>query len=705
MQKGDHDCPLRDDLEILQSAPDADGTPGWIVHDPAQHRYFRIDLVSAELLSLWQENGSLSYAISLWQQQTGEALVSEERARLMEFASANHLTVEIAPGHWQQLAATAQQGKQSIWTQIAHKYLFVKIPLVRPRSFLEASLPLVRPLASKGAGLLLFVLALSGLYLVSRQWDSFTASFSYFFSFEGLTWFTLALVVLKCAHELGHAYMAVHFGCRVPVMGVAFMVLAPMLYTDVSDAWRLQSRRQRFLISAAGIIVELAIAILATFLWVFLPDGVMRSVAFMLATTGWIMSLALNLNPFMRFDGYYLLSDLWGIDNLHPRAFALGRWKLRQWLLAPELAPPEQFDAFNRRLLILYAWGTWIYRLILFTTIALMVYHFAFKLLGILLFALEIWLLLVKPVWREINQWRQIDNALISRPRQVLAGTALVVFVAMLAVPWSSRIPVPAILVASDLVQLYPARPAKITSVEIEPHGEVKAGDVLIRLEAPGIEHDIKETSINRDFAKLRASYAFGSNEELQKSPVLRQEFAALQAKLEGLQAEQQQMRLTAHTGGRIVQIAPDLHPGRWVQKEDLLALVATGEGQTIRGYLEERHLSRLSEGAEGRFVPDDLTMASISVRLTRIAKANSRHIDFAELASIHDGPIAVTQGKDKRLTPVKAQYLVEMELAGPGRPVGQIIRGKVYLQGEARSPLLEIAARAASILIRESGF
>ncbi len=87
-------------------------------------------------------------------------------------------------------------------------------------------------------------------------------------------------------------------------MGVAFMVLAPTLYTDASDAWRLKERRKRLLIDAAGVLTEMAIAAIALFLWAFLPNGPWRSAMFFISATAWIMSVAVNLSPFMRFDGY-----------------------------------------------------------------------------------------------------------------------------------------------------------------------------------------------------------------------------------------------------------------------------------------------------------------------------------------------------------------------------------------------------------------
>jgi len=87
-------------------------------------------------------------------------------------------------------------------------------------------------------------------------------------------------------------------------------------------------------IGAAGMIVEIAIAILCTSLWHFLPDGAVRSSVFSIATATWVLTLLINLNPFMRFDGYFLLSDYLGVANLQQRAFSLARWRLRELLFA-----------------------------------------------------------------------------------------------------------------------------------------------------------------------------------------------------------------------------------------------------------------------------------------------------------------------------------------------------------------------------------
>src|SRR5438132_13669007 len=100
------------------------------------------------------------------------------------------------------------------------------------------------------------LIGLAGVFLVSWQWVTFTATVLHFFTPRGLALYALSLAVVKMFHELGHAYTATRYGCRVPTMGIAMVVMVPMLYSDTSDAWKLTSRHQRPAIGAAGTLGE-----------------------------------------------------------------------------------------------------------------------------------------------------------------------------------------------------------------------------------------------------------------------------------------------------------------------------------------------------------------------------------------------------------------------------------------------------------------
>ncbi len=322
---------------------------------------------------------------------------------------------------------------------LLHNYLFIRIPLVRPDRFLDATLPAVNRMLGRRFQSLMTLFAVIALALVLRQWDGFIATFLYFFSWEGLVYYGAAMIFAKILHELGHAYTAKRYGCRVPSMGVAFLVLWPVLYTDTSDAWKLPSQRQRLLIGAAGMRVELMLAVLATFAWSFLPDGPVQSAAFVLATTTWVLMLLINLNPFIRFDGYFLMSDIAEIENLQDRAFALARWRMREILFGFGHPPPEEVSRGGGLFMIGYAYCTWIYRFFLFLGIAFLVYYLFFKALGVILFIVEIVFFIIRPIFNELKVWYQKREEVGLNRNTVITFSVLGLLVALFSYPGARR--------------------------------------------------------------------------------------------------------------------------------------------------------------------------------------------------------------------------------------------------------------------------
>ena len=316
--------PLRKNLQFLRGAPSPEGVPTWTIVDPVRNKYFQIEWQVYQLLERWSA-GTIESLVKVMARDTTSRLRVEDVEDFVRFLYANNLTEQSASGQTKDFVEQQDARREAWWQWLLHHYLFIKIPLVRPDAFLRMTLPLVAPLYTVAAAWVFAGLIGAGLFLVSRQWDTFLSTFLHFFNWRGAALYGAALCGVKVIHELGHAYTATRFGCRVPTIGVAFMVMMPVLYSDVSDAYRLTDKRKRLAVAAAGILAELGLAAVATWLWVFLPDGPLRSLAFVVATSSWIMSLSVNLNPLMRFDGYYLLADGLGVPNLQDRAFAFGQ--------------------------------------------------------------------------------------------------------------------------------------------------------------------------------------------------------------------------------------------------------------------------------------------------------------------------------------------------------------------------------------------
>lgn len=513
----------------------------------------------------------------------------------------------------------------------------------------------------------------------------------------------MALTFAKLCHEFGHAFMAKRAGCRVQSMGLAFMVLLPMFYTDVSDAWRVRDRRSRLLIGAGGVLAELSLAVLALLAWSLLPDGPARTAAFMLASATWITTLVINLNPFMRFDGYFLISDLWGVDNLQQRAFALCRWRLREALFGYGEPAPEPWSPAMRKRLLIWGYGSWIWRAILFLGIALAVYHLFFKVLGIFLMLVELLWFIGLPIWRELGEWWQRREQ--ANPRKaLLTGLGLGAVLLVLVVPWRSSVEIPALLEASRTHALHAPLAARLKAVHVQDGQPVAAGDLLLELDSPDL--DSRQAIVRReiDILQLQLRRLSARSETAADAGVLEQRLAEAVAEYRGLAAQRERLQLRAPQAGVVRDLQRDLSVDRWLHPAEPLARIVE-PGLRLRGYLAEENLWRVEAGSSGRFIADDPARPAMPVRLDEVNPTAAAYLELEALSSDHGGPIAVRRDAQHRAEPVQAQYGVRLMLLEDDIHPDHPLRGVVLLEGERQSLLGAAWRRIAALGVRESGF
>lgn len=695
---------LRDELRLIPGKSDAAGDTVWRIYDPVQHRYIEVDTVTVEMLSLWRSANTAEDLRQELERLKGIAVTTDAIDGLIRFAYANFLTIDQAGGNWTQLADQARRSEKSWGSWLLHNYLFFRVPLAKPQRFLDDTLAFVEPLFSRRLHVCFGVLGLVGLYLVSRQWDQFLSTFQHFFTFEGAIWFGCALFLVKALHEMGHAYTAVRLGCQVPTIGLAFMLMTPMLYTDVTDAWRLPSRRQRMKIDFAGVAVELLIACLATFFWPFLPEGITKSTAFVIATSSLMMSLAINLSPFMRFDGYFIVSDLVGIPNLQPRAFAVARWKLREALFGLGAPCPETMPPLRIYGLTLYAWATWIYRFSLYIGIAAVVYIHFFKVLGIVLFTVEVAVFLIGPFHSEFKEWYKMRHLIARSRRWVMPAGFASLGVLAACVPWSTRIDIPVVVEPSNFARVFAPRAAAISAINVTQGQVVEADTPLVLLHSDELDYNIRlaETEISRVKAQLARLTADDTDRE--NRVVLAREMASATGKLQGLRKELAELTVKAPFSGRILELNPELHAGRTIGPKEMIAMIGGTGGFVARGYVSEADIRRLQTASAGVFIPENIMLLNVSVTVRDIALKGASSIDIADLASTNGGQIAVQPDQQRRLVPVSAVYAVTMAADGQISAPGQRVRGVAEVHGAAESFATRFWRQIAKVLIRESG-
>jgi len=345
---------LRQNLRLMTASPDEDGEPRWQIFDPLSNKFFFLSRTGFYLFREWR-HAKTDEELLASVEGRGLDIDPHELNFFIRFLELNHLIEAHTKNDLARLQQEVVKRQQHALMWLLHNYLFIKIPLVRPDLILSRCFSKIKFLFRLRLHWIAFLLGVLGLVMVLRQWDTYTHTLQNFFDVSSIIYYVGALVVVKTAHELGHAFVAKRYGCRVSSMGLAFLLMTPILYTDTTDAWRLRSRFQRLSIVTAGVRVEIYIACVATFLWGIVPDSGFRSVLFFVATTSWISSLLINTSPFMRFDGYYALSDFFSMENLQPRSFLVGKWFLREHLFGFGFAPPEPLNRKKCLLMVAYA--------------------------------------------------------------------------------------------------------------------------------------------------------------------------------------------------------------------------------------------------------------------------------------------------------------------------------------------------------------
>ncbi|NCT84568.1 MAG: peptidase M50 [Comamonadaceae bacterium] len=695
---------LRQDLGLHPGPADASGAPTWTLHDPAAHRFYEISWPAFELISRWPL-GSADAVLDAVARETTLRLGPQDLDGLLSFLVQHHLLQSHSAEHSDRLARAARAGRSSHAMWLLKHYLFFRVPLLRPEPLLRAISPYTQWLFRPGFWWAMAGAALLGLFLVSRRWDEFTHTFSAYGSLAGLLGLGLALSLAKLLHELGHAITAHRYGCRVPAMGVAFLVMWPVLYTDTNEAWKLIRRDQRLRIAAAGMLAELALAACATLSWSFLPDGPLRAGAFMLATSSWLITLGINASPFMRFDGYFLLADALNMPNLHERAFAQGRWWLREQLYGFGDPVPEVLAPGRQRFLIAFAFATWLYRLVLFFGIALLVYHLFFKALGLLLMAVELGWFIALPIWRELRHWWQRRQQMRWNPRTRRSAALLVGLLLLLALPWRSGVQAPALLSHRENQALYAVETAQQQGPAVAEGANVEAGQLLLRLASPELEQRLRLAQHQEALLRWQMEQQPLDQQLQQEGQALHRRWQAAREEVAGLQRQREQLELRSPFAGTVVATHPMLADQAWFTRgEKLFQLVGRPDSLKVEAFVSEGQLAALRQHGvdRSRFVANLPEFGSLHCGALQLESVNLRSLPQPYLASVYGGPISsVQQGAELR--PLAATYRARLTQCEP-RPLRSELAGRVWLQGESRSLLAEGWQRLLALWRQEAG-
>ena len=682
--------PLRQDLKIFKNERQKDGAPSWLIYDPLKKNYYQINALEFLIISNWHLLDPEKIILKIKKESTYSPTLSDIKV-VANFLNLNGITQTLS------LNKNFPKSFMKLLSSNFDSLYFFKIPLFNPSKFLDKFDWLSSILFKKSFYYIFTVILFLSLYLISREWNGYKNQFSYLLTLEGAILGFIALLLSKLFHEFGHAIAARRFGLSVEEMGVNLIVFWPIFYTDTTHAWKLSSRSQKMIVDSAGVIAELILAILSTLLWSITPEGYIKGMLWSLSSTTWLITLFINLNPLMKFDGYYLLSDFLGIPNLMSRSLLVFKIKLKNIFFTPkEIVLERSFIPF----FTFYGGVCWLYRFFLYLAIAYSAYIFYFKFLGILLFLLIIIKIIFVPLYLELTQVFVINKSSFTK-----RGYLICCLFALFFLPLPSNLKLPAVLVGGQNTLIYSPFSAKITSIFVNDGDYVEANQQLIQLDNPDLIYKkiIIEKKLNGllDFQKSEiANLSF-----LEKNQVTTQRIAETISELEGLENQINRLLIRSNFAGYVRDLNQDLKVGFWVKNSDALLKVVNDEQLFFETYVQEDQLLNLRNGALGKAFFVNNIFKSIPVKVVDIDKARVIEFDRLALSVDHGGNIPLLRSPKGSFVTHGSYYKIRLIPLIPINRNNSSYTAQVVLDSGWNSLLAQYLNHVLSILIRESGF
>ena len=355
------------------------GQAWYVVKDPIGLNYYRFRPEEYALLEMLDGEASLEDLKDDFELKFPPRRITvDEVSRFVSTLHRSGLVIGDRPGQGPQLNERRKQKVWMEWKTWMRSIMCLRFRGIDPDWILNKITPWIGWIYSPPALITFLIYILSALMLVLANFETFRSKLPEFHQFFAAgNWFYLAaaLGITKVIHEFGHGMSCKYYGGECHEMGFMLLVFTPCLYCDVSDSWMLPSKWKRMMIGAGGMYIELIMAATATYLWWNSHEGIFNQMCLNVMFVSSVSTLLFNANPLMRFDGYYILSDMLEIPNLRTKATtSLGRIA-KKWCLGMKLQEDPFLPKRHQALFALYAVASTLYMWVLMTSIFLFVWN------------------------------------------------------------------------------------------------------------------------------------------------------------------------------------------------------------------------------------------------------------------------------------------------------------------------------------------
>jgi putative peptide zinc metalloprotease protein len=543
------------------------GSLWYVLHDPFTNQFFRLRHSVYEFVARLTGRATVEEVwLGLLDQAPDKAPSQGEIIDLLaQLYHSNLLHYELAPNSVKLFERYKKRRRNLIKMNLLN-VMFARIPLVDPDALLKFLRPLIALLIGP-AGLAFWAAVVGiGIKTAIDNWSALQVQSDGILAPSNLFLLYTGVALIKVVHELGHAFAVRRFGGEVHAMGVMLLVMTPLPYTDATASYAFRSKWQRIFVGAAGMIFELFIAAIAIMVWAATGEGVVHSLAYNMVFTASVTTLLFNINPLLRYDGYYMLADFIGMPNLQQQGVQQLTYFLERYAFGKKDCTSPAASVKEGWLLSLFAVMSFVYRIFVFGGILLFISN-KLLLVAIIMGIFFVISWAVMPLYKFVKYLSTNPGLTRVRGRaiRVCGAAALVTIAALNYLPFPYSFKAPGVLKAVGYMIAVNPTAGKVVGLGKQSGAFVKRGDTLMVLDNTELRDSRAETEAALREARMQYDKAL-ERSQADLDPVEKR-IAAYSQRLERLDKELADLAVRAEIDG--IWTAPDADDflGRWMPR------------------------------------------------------------------------------------------------------------------------------------------
>lgn len=694
--------PLRLSLrkDLICNRQTYQGHDYWVVKDPITLKYFRFEEEEYSLLQLIDGASSPDHIKREFDFRFAPQKIAIRE--LFQFVGMLHrsgILISDAPQQGIQLKRRGdKQRSQERWQSLTN-ILAIRYRGFDPDRMLASLNKYLGWFFSWTAFFFVALLGLAAIGLIVAQFETFQnklPSFYDFFAAKNWFWLAIVLALTKVLHEFGHGVACKRFGGECHEMGVMLLVLTPCLYVNVSDSWLLNDKWKRALIAAAGMYVELVLSAIAVFVWWFSTPGLVNQIALNVIFVSSVSTILFNANPLLRYDGYYILSDVLEIPNLRAKASTILNRFCGGLFLGIESRPDPFLPKRHRWLFALYSVAAALYRWVITFSIFWFVYRvlepYGLKVIGQIIALSAIYGLVGVPLIK-LYKFFSVPGRLgvVNQTRAIAAGAIFVVAIAsVMFVPIPHYVYCEFYTQGADAENVYVDVPGTVRSLLVQDNTYVEVDQEILQLSSHDLEVQLASLATDYELAKVhRDNISRSQSADGKKTNELMSAEAAYKSAFDSYAKryqDRERLVVRAPTSGLLIASPPvaasdsnektlESWTGSPLDRKNLGAELkqSTLIGQVIPDPKKLEAVLAIDQ-ADVEFIrkqqPVKMLVNQVPCEVfessIRLVTPNEMRNTPRALSSKHGGPIVTTTARDGSEIPTSTKFLVKVDFENP---------------------------------------